>query len=54
MGVQSLSDRMLLKKEEPGKLSPLPLPASKKSIFTITESDVDVTINNVTLVVRRR
>ena len=56
MGIQSMSDRVLLKKEEPRNLSPLPSPVSKKPTFTITESDTDVTIefDHVTLIVRRR
>lgn len=45
MGIQSMK-----------VFSPLPSPVSKKPTFTITESDVDVTIefDNVTLVVQRR
>lgn len=47
----------MLKKKEVKKLLPLPSPSTgKKPVFTVTESDHDVTIefDNVTLIVRRR
>jgi len=49
-----MSDRILLKKEEPRKLSPLPSPVSKKPTFTESDTDVTIEFDHVTLIVRRR